>query len=102
IGPVGDYPRDDVAAFFQFREPNAALDHFAGGERPIGCKSFLQLYHHRAFDSKMQIANGALGFIGEDVSMADVDTAGESRLAVHNKNFAVIAKIESRHAPRRE
>ena len=34
--------------------------------------------------------------------MADVDTAGESRLAVHNKNFAVIAKIESRHAPRRE
>ncbi len=46
---------------FEFRKPDFAVQHLAGGERPIVGERLLQSRHHRAFDAKMQVLNGAFG-----------------------------------------
>ena len=77
VRAVGDGAGDDVAGWLQFGKPDFAVEHFAGGERPVVGEGLLQLGDDRAGDAEMQILHGLLGLVGQDVAVADVHAAGE-------------------------
>src|SRR5258706_14432317 len=72
---------------------------FAGGERPIICKRFLQAPYYRALQAEMQIPNRAPGLVVENVAVANVHSAGEGCLSINYENLSVIAQIDCRHSP---
>src|SRR5258708_34236498 len=50
----------------------------------------------------MKILNGMYRMIGKHVAVTDIHAAGEGGLPVNDEDFAMITKIDGRHAPRRE
>jgi len=63
----------------------------AGGEIPILEEYRLHLLHHRAAEAEVDVPDPVLAGV---VAVADVHTAGESGMAVHDQDFAVVAQVE--------
>lgn len=102
VWTVADDTRNNIAALFQFRKPDVAVESFASSEDPVGSESFLQLSDQRALDAEMQIADGTGGILSEHVAVPDVHAAGETDLTVDDENLAMVAEVESCDTPGRK
>jgi len=84
-----------------FRKPNAALENFAGGERPIGRKSSCN-----CANTGLQLENAnrerGFGFFRRARCRGGCSCRGERRSGRPQQNLSVIAKIDGGYAPRRE
>ena len=83
----------DRAVRLDRREPQLALQEFAGTESPVVSERFLELGYHEPGDTKVQVLDRMAGVPLETVLVMDIDAAGEADPAVHHQDLPVVSQI---------
>ena len=93
VGPKADAAGEHRARPRERRNPGGAREGFLGGEGPILDEHLEQLRDHRPLQPEVRVADRVPGFVGQPAAVADVEAAGESDLAVHHHDLAVVTEV---------